>query len=187
MQLHDTSILIARNGKRFVARRLTLADGKTLQAFNTSLSPESEHRFRPHAYDEATVQMVLERSEAGEDLTLGVFEGARQVGYCFLWYFTRAVPLLGIGLADECQGIGIGRQLMELLIGEARAAGRDGIELTTMMQNHNAYALYEKTGFIYHGDVENLQGDGSIVVERAMYYAIVPGSHPPKGAHAPPV
>lgn len=187
MQLNETRAFQGRDGKAYTVRRLRPGDEKTLQAFNAGLRPESEQWFRCHRYDDATVAKVLARSAAGEDLVLGVFDGPRMVGYFFLWYFRNPVPLLGIGLQDDYQGSGLGRQMMELLVAEARAAGRDGVELTTMMQNHRAYALYEKVGFHHYGDVENVQADGLVVIERAMYYAIKPGSQPMKGAHAPPV
>ncbi|OGV83557.1 MAG: hypothetical protein A3K19_19795 [Lentisphaerae bacterium RIFOXYB12_FULL_65_16] len=185
---NDASITIkTRAGATLTARRLALADGKALQVFNAGLSIPSERYFRAHAYDDATVRKVLERAEAGEDLTLGVFDGPLLVGYFFLWYFTEPVPLLGIGLLDAYHGTGVARQMMDILIAEAKSAGKDGIELTTMQDNPRAYTLYEKCGFRYHGDVENLQGDGSIVIERAMFYPIKPGAQPPQGAHAPPV
>ena len=76
---------------------------------------------------------------------------------------------------------------MEVLIREARATGRDGVELTTMMDNHAAFALYQKMGFAYYADVENRVGDGSIVIERAMFLALKPGAPPLSGPHAPPV
>lgn len=187
MQKTATRTFTGRDGKTFTVRRLRLDDGKALQAFNAGLRPESEHWFRCHAYDDATVAKVLARSVAGDDLALGVFDGQRIIGYFFLWSFRNPVPLLGIGLQDDFQGLGLGRQMMDLLVAEAKAASRDGIELTTMMQNHRAYALYEKVGFKYWGNVENVQGNGTVVVERAMYYAIKPGSQPPKGQHAPPI
>ena len=187
MQMTETRTVTARDGRTFTVRRLRLGDDRELQAFNAGLRPESERWFRCHAYDDATVAKVLARSEAGEDLILGVFDGPRIIAYFFFWYFRNPVPLLGIGLQDNYQGSGLARQMMELLVAEARAAGRDGVELTTMLQNHRAYALYEKVGFKYWGDVENVQANGITVIERAMYYAIKPGSQPPKGRHAPPV
>ena len=187
MQLGDTRDLTTRTGKTLSARRLTVADAKALQTFNASLLPQSERWFRAHAYDDATVQKALTRSQAGDDLTLGLFDGARQVGYFFLWYFADPVPLLGVGLLDEFQGMGLGRQLLGLLIDEARATDRTGIELTTNLDNPRAFALYTNMGFTHFRDVQNLQGDGSLVVEHAMFLAIKPGAQPPNREHRPPV
>ena len=40
----------------------------------------------------------------------------------------------------------------------------------------NLSGLYEKIGFTYYGDVENLDGNGRTVVEQGMFYEIVPGA-----------
>ncbi|MBN2451516.1 MAG: GNAT family N-acetyltransferase [Lentisphaeria bacterium] len=187
MQLGEVLCLRARNGLALTVRRLRPGDDAALQAFHAGLGPESERWFRAHSYDDATVRRVLERSEAGDDLTLGLFDGNRLVGYFFLWYFSEPAPLLGIGLVDRYQGLGLGRQLMGILLDEARAAGRDGVDLTTNLDNERAYALYEKLGFRHYRDVPNLQGDGAVVVERAMFYTIRPGAEPPDRPHRPPV
>ncbi len=130
---------------------------------------------------------ALSRSEAGDDLLLGAFDGERMAAYFFLWYFAQRVPLLGIGMLDDYQGRGLGRQMMQLLIDAAKANGNEGIELTTMLDNRNAFALYQQVGFAYYGDVENIDGDGRVVVERGMFYEIKPGAERYDGKHAPPV
>lgn len=175
------------DGVELIVRRLGSGDGAALQTFNASLSPESRRRFLPHAYDDATVARALARSESGDDYLLGLFDVDRLVGYFFLWRVKERVPLLGIGVLDEFQHRGLGSQMMQLLIDHAVTKGREGIELTTMRDNHNAFALYQKCGFRYYADVDNRTGDGTVVVERAMFYAIKPGAGPMEGEHAPPV
>lgn len=187
MELNASCTITTRDGVELRVRRLTGCDGAALQAFNEALSPESRRRFLPHAYDDDTVARVLARSEHGDDYLLGVFDDERVVGYFFLWRVHARVPLLGIGILDAFQHCGLGRQMMQLLIDHAVAEGCEGIELTTMRDNHNAFTLYQKCGFRYLGDVDNRTGDGTIVVERAMFYAIKPGASPMEGAHAPPV
>ncbi|MCF7853875.1 MAG: GNAT family N-acetyltransferase [Candidatus Pacebacteria bacterium] len=187
MDINETCTIKTRDGADLSVRRLMNGDVAALQAFNAALSPEARRKFLPHAYDDATVAKVLARSENGDDYTLGLFDGGRLAGYFFLWRIRERVPLLGIGLLDEFHHRGLGRQMMQLLIDYAVAQGRDGIELTTMQDNDNAFALYEKCGFRYYDDVENRTGDGTIVVERAMFYAIKPGAQPMEGPHAPPV
>ncbi len=181
--------LQTRDGLALEARRLAAddADAQALQQFDADLSDESRRRFLPHTYDDATVAAALRRSEAGNDLLLGAFDGERMVGYFFLWYFDQRVPLLGIGMVDAYQGRGLGRPMMQTLIDAAKANGNEGIELTTMQDNHRAFALYEKMGFTYYGDVENYQGDGNMIVERTMFYEIKPGAPRYDGPHAPPV
>jgi len=187
LSLEATRTLQTKSGKSLLERRLRYGDGVALQRFNQELSGPSRRWFLPHPYDDETVVRVLARSESGEDLTLGLFDGPRLVGYFFLWYVRRRVPLLGIGLVDDQQGQGLGRPMMEMLIEQGRAAGCEAIELTTMVDNERAYSLYLKVGFEHFKDVENLQGNGQWVVERAMIYRILPGAAPMQGPHRPPV
>ncbi len=179
--------ITTRDGVDLLVRRLGATDATSLQAFNSALSLDSRRKFLPHAYDDSTVAKAMTRSENGDDYVLGAFDGDRLVGYFFLWYVCERIPLLGIGMLDEFQNRGLGRQMMKLLIDHAVAEGCEGIELTTMPDNNNAFALYRKCGFKYHGDVDNRQGDGKIVVERAMFYTIKPGAKPMEGEHGPPL
>lgn len=187
MRMDDTSELVTRDGRKLQARRLAAEDSGTLKCFYDELTPQSRGFFLAHGLDNATLQKVMERSEKGEDLVLGLFDGTRMVGYFFLWYFNARVPLLGIGLLDAFHGHGLGRQMMELLIEEAKKHGSEGIELTTQMDNDRAFALYRKVGFKHYGEIENLQGDGTVEKERAMFYGITPGAKPGETPHAPPV
>ena len=185
--MQETKRIRTRDGAELSVRRLRAGDDAALQEFNRSLSPDSRFKFLPHQYDDATVAKALARSEAGDDLLLGAWDGGRLAGYFFLWYFHARVPLLGIGLLDAYQGRGLGIQMMEILIAEARGIGSEGIDLTTMQHNHSAFALYEKAGFKYYADVENVVGDGRIEIERAMFYEIKPGAKPMEGKHRAPV
>lgn len=187
----------AKDGGVFMARRLSGADADALRRFNQELTDADRARFTPHAYTDEALTRILSRSENGVDLILGLFEQQasdgvaaeplRMAGYFFLWYFQEKVPLLGIGLLRDFQGRGLGSKMMNILLKQAMAAGRDGVALTTMPDNHSAFALYEKCGFRYYADVNNLAGDGRIVVERAMFYAIKPGAQPLNITFAPPV
>ena len=129
----------------------------------------------------------IARAANGDDLIYGLWDDKRLVGYFFLWYFRQPVALLGIGLRDAFHGLGLGRQLMEILIRAARENGNEGIELTTFQDNERAFALYQKVGFQYLRDVENRTGDGRLVIERAMFLALKPGAQPIDGPHQPPV
>lgn len=187
LTLEQSVFLPCRDPERFRVRRLREGDAAALQRFDRELSAPSRRWFLPHPYDEGTLARALQRSEAGEDLLLGLFDVRRLVGFFFLWYVRRRVPLLGIGLVDDLQGYGLGRPMMELLIAQAREAGCEAIELTTMLDNERAFALYRKAGFEHFGDVENLQGNGEWVVEHAMIYRLQPGAAPMREAHRPPV
>lgn len=187
MELNDKVLIKSRDGDEFIIRRLLRSDRGSLQEFGKSLSKESTATFLPHPYDDNTVNAFLERSEKGKDLTLGLFSNDKMIAYFFLWYYTNPIPLLGIGILDEYQGKGLGKKLIQFLIDEAQQKGCDGIELTTLPDNHRAYALYESMGFRHYADVKNLAGDGRIVIERAMFLQFNPKASPSVELHRPPV
>lgn len=180
------ALLTTRDGETLVARTLQDGDGPALQAFNAGLGEWTEAHFLPHAYDDATVGEYIRRSEMGDDVTYVVLAGEEIVGYCFLWDVSGEIPVLGIGLADAYQGQGLGRQVMSLLIEDARRSGRRGITLTTVLDNDRAYALFTKIGFEYIKNVENVAGDGRIVVEREMFYPLDAQTRPHERWHGPP-
>ena len=187
MRIDDTTPLRTRDGVTLTSRRLVAGDIAALKRFYDDLTPRSRAFFLAHGLDRATLRKVTDRSEAGDDLVLGLFEDTRMVGYFFLWYFNNPVPLLGIGLSDAFHGRGLGKQMLQLLISEAAEHGCEGVELTTQMDNDRAFALYKAVGFEHYGDVENLQGDGTVERERAMFYRIAPDATPGDPPHAPPV
>lgn len=187
MEINDNILINSREGDEFIIRRLLKSDRIGLQEFGNSLSKQSTATFLPHSYDDDTVNAFLERSETGKDLTLGLFSNDKMVAYFFLWYYTNPIPLLGIGILDEYQGKGFGKKLIQFLIDAARRTNRDGIELTTLPDNHRAYALYEQVGFRHYADVNNLAGDGRVVTERAMFLQFNSAASPSVDLHKPPI
>jgi ribosomal protein S18 acetylase RimI-like enzyme len=181
--------LTTRSGHVVRVRLLAPGDAPLLRRFNDSLSEQTRELFSPHAYDEATLAKVIRRAQADRDRVYLAVDSAgdRVAGYFFLWFMDEPVPVLGIGLADAYQGDGLGRQLMDILADDARAAGKDGIELTTMLTNDRAFHLYRKVGFQYLGDVDNATGDGRMVRERHMFMPLREGAAPSPREHGPPV
>ena len=178
--------LTTRSGENLLARRLADGDAPALAAFHAHLSEPSRSTFTPHAYDPETIARYIDRSLSGEDRAYVLLAGREVVGYFFLWEFQEPIPSLGIGIADAYQGEGLGPQMMELLIDDARAGDREGIELTTLPENDRAFALYETMGFQYLGDVDNVAGDGRHVVERKMFLSLKEGAQPSSRKFKPP-
>jgi len=179
--------LTTKDGRAVAVRRLVQADRGKLQQFDRDLSDETRFLFPPHSYDDETVDEYIRRNERGDDIIYVAEHEDKIVAYFFLWYASRPTCLLGIGIADEFQGVGLGRQLMEILIESGREAGCEAIELTTAPENERAFVLYQKCGFQYLGDVENQMGEGKVRVERCMFLPLKPGAKPMEEPHAPPV
>jgi ribosomal protein S18 acetylase RimI-like enzyme len=178
--------LKTRNGGQVTISPLARKDVLALQRFNDNLSEASRSLFLPHAYDVDTLIRYIERARSGKDLTYVGVVNDEIVAYFFLWEFDEPVPVLGIGIADAYQSQGLGRMLMDILIEDARAADRDGIELTTVPGNDRAFALYKKVGFRHIGDTDNVAGDGRVVREHVMFLPLEPGAEPPTRQFAPP-
>ena len=183
----ETTVLTARDGTAILVRRLAAGDGPALRAFNDALSDASRNLFLPHAYDHPTLDRIIARADGGIDQTYIALCADVVVGYFFLWDFNDPVPVLGIGIADAWQGQGLGQQFLDILIRDARASGRDGVELTTVPDNERAFALYRSLGFAHTGDTDNIAGDGRVVRERVMFLALKPGATPPSRVFKPPV
>ena len=176
-----------KNGKVISYRKLKKGDEQALALFNDELSERSRNLFTPHRYDTDTLAKVIERAEKGNDLVYIALDGERVIAYFFLWWYDTPFPVLGIGVLDEYHGQGLGKQIMEKLIEDAKAANCDAIELTTALDNKPAYALYEKVGFKCLGQVDNIAGDGRVIKEWHMYYPIKPNVVPPPRKHCSPV
>jgi ribosomal protein S18 acetylase RimI-like enzyme len=187
MEPTPATALIARNGARLEVRLLQATDIPALRRFNAELSPATRSLFLPHAYDAVTLARYVERNQAGLDRIYVLGLGSDVVGYFFLWEFDQPVPLLGLGLAEAWQGQGLGEPMLRRLIADARAAGRDGVELTTVTTNARAFALYRRVGFEHGGDVDNVAGDGRVVREHRMFLPLKPGGRPPAREFKPPV
>lgn len=176
-----------KDGVRIRVRRLSSGDGPALKEFNDSLSVPSKTLFNPHVYTEEIIKQVIRRSEEGLDRSYAAWAGNQIIAYFFLWDMDTPTPLLGIGIRDDFQGLGLGRTLMEILVEDAREALKDGIELTTMPGNDAAFNLYKKMGFVYIGDVDNVQANKTVVKERRMFLALRPGAKPLIKDFKPPV
>ena len=179
MELNEIVALTSRQGETLQARRLRPEDRQALRQFGESLSPATTGVFLPHHYDDATLDPILRRSEAGDELTLGLFRGTRLMAYFFLWYLDQPFPMLGIGLHDEIQGAGLGRQMLNLLVAEAARLGRDGVDLTTLPTNERAFRLYLSVGFRHIGFVDNPRAGGGVTVERVLRYTLNPAAAAP--------
>jgi len=87
----------------------------------------------------ALVVIVDERLVGWIDITRGPFEGLRHYGR------------LGMGLAPESRGRGLGRRLLERALDDGFAMGLERIELEVFASNLRAVALYRRTGFVEEG------------------------------------
>ena len=81
---------------------------------------------------------------------------------------------------------GMTRRHLGHQLAEAREAGRDGIDLTTVPSNLRARRLYGSRGFRAAGEVDKIAGDGRVVRELRLVLSFRPGAAPGSRAFSPP-
>ncbi len=183
----ENRVIKSRNGQDIHIEILSDANVQALQTFNEELSEQTRSQFLPHAYDDKTILQYCERNKKNRDRIYVALLQNSIIGYFFLWDFNKPFPVLGIGIADACQGQGLGKEMMNILIEDAKTAGSKGILLTTVLSNETAFQLYLRMGFQYLGDTDNIAGDGRVVRERMMFLPLMAGAKPDIQDFKPPV
>ena len=183
-------------------RSVTCDDVPALQNFGARLGPVSKEMFCPYPWDDPpalsrALQEAVEHAVERVDASY-VMEDARHdvIAHFFLWKaggnphsvrYQIQVPELGVAVADQLQGRGLGSLAVHILQAAARALDADAIELTTALTNEAGWNIYQKRGFEYTGIINNpLEVDVTAAVageaqavkyrqERQMVYVINEG------------
>lgn len=135
-------------------RRLTLHDAAAYRALRLRSFREHPEAFTT-SYEELEAQPLADterRMSAAHIKLWGAFEGGRLVGHVGLDRETRAkcrhkATLVGMYVAPEAAGRGIGRALVDALLAQARTDGLELVVLTVTEGNAKAATLYERCGF----------------------------------------
>jgi ribosomal protein S18 acetylase RimI-like enzyme len=160
-----------------LVRRLTLADAQDYRALRLRSFREHPEAFTT-SYEELERQSIEEtekRMLAANMKFWGAFDEERLCGYVGLDRETRAksrhkATLVGMYVEPESAGRGIGRELVEALLEEARADGLVIIVLTVTDGNDRATGLYERFGFRSFGiEPKAIQVGGRFFGKNHMY------------------
>jgi diaminopimelate decarboxylase len=122
--------------------RAVVAEGRYVRSETVAHPPrEYRRRFR-HAWTDREAQIVA-------------VDGTRVVGHLFLQReqhpVTRHVATLGIAVAGDARGKGVGSALMSEGLAWARSVGVEKLVLSVYPLNAGAIALYRKFGFVDEG------------------------------------
>jgi ribosomal protein S18 acetylase RimI-like enzyme len=137
-----------------LVRRLTLADAQDYRTMRLRSFREHPEAFTT-SYEELERQSLedTEKRMLAANIKLwGAFDEGHLCGYVGLDRETRAksrhkATLVGMYVEPESAGRGIGRELVEALLEDARADGLALIVLTVTDGNDRATGLYERFGF----------------------------------------
>jgi ribosomal protein S18 acetylase RimI-like enzyme len=132
----------------FEWRRLGPEWKEPLEVFLRALAEHGDgRRFAPHASDGETLDRVC--NHGGADLYYVLVAGRRVLAYGLLrgWDEGYDVPSLGVAVAPDMRGHGLGRLVMSLLHAAARLRGARRVRLRVDPQNAVARHLYESVGY----------------------------------------
>ena len=95
-------------------------------------------------------------------------EGLHLLGYALFWHVVDEVHLLNVAVAVSARRRGIGRALMDDLLGYARVNGIVRILLEVRGSNAAAIALYEQLGFERFNVRERYYADAEDAIEMQL-------------------
>lgn len=126
-----------------------------------SLSYETLVFFTPNELDMGAAKRLTSNKAVNDTamINYGAFDGEIMAGYCFYKFFDKEVPILAIGITDQYQNKGIGREFITYALNEAKNSGKKGVRLTTFKENFRAQHLYRSIGFIDTGDKNAPEGE----------------------------
>jgi len=125
---------------------LTRMDRGAIESFYDRLSTESLNYYDVRQTSKLGLMNSLSGC-AGSKRNYGVFLNGELVGLSVMWDYDKSVPWFSIIIADDMQGKGIGRRLLEYNIRMAQNDQKGGILLTTHITNIRAQSLYVHSGF----------------------------------------
>jgi len=163
-------------------RRLTPADAPAYRALRLRALWEYPQAFTSsHAEDEKLPLAATEqRLDSSHRRFWGAFAGGDLVGMVGLDRETRPksqhkATVVGMYVAHEQTGRGIGRALLEALVEDARAWGLELLVLTVTHAESGARRLYERCGFRSFGiEPRAIKVDGACLAKNHMYLELAP-------------
>ncbi len=91
---------------------------------------------------------LLDSLDSGYEAWVLRDEDGRLLGYFLMMQALEEVHLLNITVRPDVQGRGLGRKLLDKLIGLAREAGMHAVLLEVRPSNNHALMVYHHLGFV---------------------------------------
>ena len=164
-------------------RRLAAADAPAFRALRLRALREHPEAFTSsHEEDEKMPLSATEQrlQQSDQRRFWGAFDAAALRGIAGLEPEQRAknrhkATVVGMYVASEAAGRGLGRALIEAVMRDARATGIELLVLTVTEGNQAATALYERAGFRSVGvEPDAIRVGGRSVAKKHMYLGLTP-------------
>lgn len=161
--------IVTKDGRRVILRNARVEDSQVLIEYLKTTAKESRNLLN----EPEEVTITLEKEEAflagkieeeRELMLIGEIMdevgNSRHVGNCSLMSMGNKLRVrhrcgIAIALYKEFCGLGIGKQMMEAVLGVARDCGYEQAELEVVTTNTPAIRMYESVGFEIYGECKN--------------------------------
>lgn len=151
-------------------RPLQHGDVPALLAFYNGLSPASIRTFRPLGTQtrlEVCTEIVANNDpQRRTRYDLVAARGEEITGWAFIEKLAGPEPSLGLGIADACQGRGLGSALLDGVLAWAAAQELAKVYLIAVKDNARAVHLYGSRGFVTYDEFVS-ENDGLRYVRMA--------------------
>ena len=176
--LDSQKSLELRNGEIVYVRLMKSSDADSIFNFLRTLSKESLRWFHPFPFDRETADIVA--GDAGDIKSYRLVVTIKNVLISYAYWRPQGrkfkLPLLSIAIADDYQGLGLGRCLMVKLINAALKRNLDGLQLNVFKENERAINLYTSLGFSFSGETT----DGKQHTMQLLFHSTDQQSNTPK-------
>jgi GNAT superfamily N-acetyltransferase len=157
-EMSDTQITL-KDGRRCILRRVRAGDTAKIFDYFLRLSATSRALFHPHPFTTTDAERIARDHNSQRNVRLLAVDAECDLVAGYVFYEsaleTGGIPVLGIGVADEYQGVGLGRAMMVAIIEKAISDGRLGLDLTVYKTNQRAIDLYASVGFVINGQTSD--------------------------------
>lgn len=97
-------------------------------------------------YDEAK-SIITKAFEAENRTQYIALLDEELIGMCSVSIENNEASVCGLGVVPRCQGNGFGREILNLILADLKAKGRENITIEVDSTNKNAFKLYKNCGF----------------------------------------
>lgn len=158
--LFPTENFIGKNGISYTLRSPELADAEQMIAYLKTTAEETEFGLSYPEELNFTIKdeedFISNYAADHGSIMISAFDGERLVGNASLSCVMGRKKTLhratfGIAILRSDWGQGLGNKILSELIGFAKQAGYESIELEVSSDNTSAITLYEKMGFTVYG------------------------------------
>ena len=152
------------NGKKIVFRSAGPEDAQMLIEYLKVVCKETRFLLcesdEIHYTVEQEIAFINSMNESEDAMLILAFVDGEYAGNCSFEGKNgsrRMKHRVGIGIAlyQEYTGLGLGKLMLEELLGEIKSHGYEQAELTVVSNNNRAYQLYSKVGFKECGRIPN--------------------------------